>query len=133
MLMLGGGSLGANSLSEDTKVRTNFYLSQGVLKPGEPLNLFEIVDERISGTPDAVTEFNVRKSEITKPLEPIRIATTENRGDYYIEEVDSGRRHYGYDGNNIEIYKSPLRWLFIPALAFLFGASGCFFISFRWR
>jgi len=131
--MLGGGSLGITTLAKDTKLHTRYYVSQGVLKPGEPLDTFEIVYDRFSGSTNLKPAFDTRKAEITERLDPLRITTPENRGDSYIEEVEGGTRYYVYDNRDSKLIRSPLRWFFIPAFAFLFGAVGSFFISFRWR
>ena len=133
MLMLGGGSLALNSLAQDRSIQTYYYKSDGVLFEGEPIDTFDIVYRSFSGTSNLKAEFDARQSEMTKRLDPIRISAADNLGDGYLEILENGRRYYAWDGQDSMKHRSPLHWFFIPALAFLFGAAGCFFISFRWR
>ena len=133
MLMLGGGSLGLSSLAKDTSVTTFYYKSDGVLFEGEPIDTFDIAYRSFSGTTNLKAEFDARKSEITKRLDPVHISSAKYRGSGYLEALENGHRYFDNEGSKTTVQRSPLRWFFIPALAFLFGTVGCFFISFRWR
>ena len=130
MLMLGGGSLGLSSLAQDRDVEIYDYESPGILLESEPIDAFDIVhDSRYS----AEDEEYARRLEMTKRMDPLFVSSTERHGDGYFETLENGRRYFAHRRTDTITHHSPLRWFFIPALAFLFGAVGCFFISFRWR
>lgn len=44
-----------------------------------------------------------------------------------------GQRYFDLYEDEVVTLPNPLRWFLIPALMFLLGSLGCFFISFRWR
>ena len=129
MLMLGGGSLGLTTLGESQTVYAQSYVSWGVLQTNEPVHAFDIVHRKYDTDHPKYEEY----TEMVSRIDPVRRIDVQNYGDFFIETVADGKRVFEtYDSRPIT-YRSPLRWFFIPALTFLFGAVGCFFISFRWR
>ena len=51
----------------------------------------------------------------------------------FLEQVEGGRRFFEPVDSELVTERSPLRWFLAPAVMFLLGALGCFFISFRWK
>ncbi|MEO1304210.1 MAG: helix-turn-helix transcriptional regulator, partial [Pseudomonadota bacterium] len=105
-LILGGACLGAASLAADSERTQYQYRSYGV-----------------SETPES--EPTVREERF--------ILRDDYRDVVYTESVPDGVIQWRFFGARTEMVSSPLRWFMIPAFAFLLGAVGCFFASYRMR
>jgi transcriptional regulator with XRE-family HTH domain len=134
-LMIGGACLGLVVVdSGPASSRQEFhYKSVGELKNDEPLDAFDIVGDTITGSSPLVPELKARQLEMIDRIHE-RIESHERyRGPSYITKTFSGRRVYTlFDSRTYDV-DSPFKWLFAPALMFLAGSFGCFFISFRWK
>lgn len=131
-LMLGGALMGASTLSGTE--RQFHYRSQGVLLAGESLDAFSIINKNISfSNIDERLDFDKLKQEITSRIDQLDNISPINRGNSYIEEVDGGKRLYKLYANPYVGVNTILQWLIVPAMMFLTGSFGCFFISYRWR
>lgn len=132
-LMLGGGLLGLNQLSQDTTLTKFQYRSVGVILEGEGFDVFEIVgDGPFTDHPDAEA-LRQSQQEMIARLDERYQAIEGFRGPVFFETVPNGTRVWRFYGNQAETTKSPLRWLLAPALMMIFGAFGCFFASYRGR
>lgn len=133
LVLLGAANTGLYLLAEETRLDTATYVSHGVLEPGEPVDAYDIVWRRPSGTGNAITEAEDRRALMTDRLEQDFITETgSDERSSFIRETPEGRRHYELIGRDRIIQPSPLRWFLVPALISLFGAFACFAISFRW-
>jgi hypothetical protein len=122
-----------NMASERDRSVERHYRSLGVLAPGEPLEAFDIVDGRLDPRMSDYADREATRQKMIGRIEVADIITKEDRGFSFLERVDGGLRKYNFFNSEEQITRSPLRWFFVPALAFLAGAFGCAFISFRWR
>lgn len=134
LLMLGGASLGTSQMGQSTSAIERTYKSEGLLEVDEPIEAFDIIyrDPRPAHLDDAEA-FNAKQIEMLGRIDEVTLTTSEFKGSGYFEVTDEGRRFFRLRGEITVEQVSPLRWFFVPALAFLFGSLGCFFISFRWR
>lgn len=133
MLTLGGASLGLHTLAQDTEIREYRYISYGVLSLDEPVDAFDAVINRSASSGATPTAASQLRAEMTSRLDIDEVVLNTDRGRWYFESFENGRRRYALADSDTIRTPSPLRWFFVPALAFLFGAVGCFIISFRWR
>jgi hypothetical protein len=105
----------------------------GVIAKGEPLEIFDIVEQRLDERAPNYADLDGRRQHMLARLDQKQITTDEPRTFSFIEEVEGGLRLY----REIEAYEIPvpsrLRWFIVPALMFLAGAIGSGFISFRWK
>ena len=134
LLMLGGACLGfAIAGNGPAKSQQEFrYRSLGVILPGEPLDVFDIVREsslEIDRHPDA----EKLQQEMTERIRETFERSNRYKGAEYAKPTLHGQRRFQlFDDRAYEI-DSPLKWLLAPALMFLAGSLGCFFISYRWK
>ncbi len=132
-LLIAGGSIGAALTASDTSHEEYIYLSRGVIAPGEPFDVFDLVDARLGGTSDMVAGMRAQQIALQDRIdEEVRIQRTL-QGEGYFETVEGGRRYFRALDSQTVIERSPLRWFWVPGLMFLFGALGCFTISWRWK
>ncbi|MHA6289095.1 helix-turn-helix domain-containing protein [Maricaulis sp. CAU 1757] len=132
-LLVGGASAGAALTASDTSHVEYIYLSRGVILPGEPLDVFALVDAGFGGTPDRVAEMRAQQIALQERLdEEVRVQRIM-QGEGFVETVDNGRRYFRALDSQTVVERSPLRWFWIPGLMSLFGALGCFIISLRWK
>ncbi|WKD48563.1 helix-turn-helix domain-containing protein [Microbulbifer spongiae] len=130
-LMFGGALMGASTLSGTE--RQYHYRSQGVLLAGESLDAFSILNMSTSGSKDERRDFDKLKQEMTSRVDQLDNISSINRGRTYLEEVDGGKRLYKLYADPYVGVNTILQWFIIPAMMFLAGSLGCFFISYRWR
>jgi len=132
-LLIGGGSTGAALTASDSSHEEYIYLSRGVIAPGEPFDVFDRVDVPLGGTPERVAEMRAQQIALQDRIDDeVRIQRTL-QGEGYFETVEGGRRYFRALDSETVIERSPLRWFWVPGLMFLFGALGCFTISWRWK
>jgi transcriptional regulator with XRE-family HTH domain len=126
-LVLAGAFLGTALVAHDLSHLEYTYRSDGVLAEDEPLDAFDAVkwpEDPLYEAP------NQRRAEMTARLDPVDVVTDTLKGEYYIESVDGGRRVYEYTGSR-EI-PSPLRWLMVPAVIFIFASAAFFILRVTW-
>ena len=128
-LMLGGALLGLALLSEYTM--EYHYRSQGKILPGETLDVFDIIKQTQLSDEAETQRFDLKKQAMIDRIDQNDIISNTNRGDSFVEKVSDGKRHF------IKYFQDQVRvdskWLLAPALMFLLGSFGCFFISYRWK
>lgn len=136
-LMLGGASLGLYALAEDDEYTVYHYTSPGVLAPGEDLNAYAILQASLRPDigEDRPQEAAMRalQVEMMERAEPQTRVTRDMHANGFLEQVDGGRRFFEAVDSELVIERSPLRWFLAPAVMFLLGAVGCFFLSLRWK
>jgi transcriptional regulator with XRE-family HTH domain len=133
-LMIGGACLGLTQLAVDTTRSERNYKSMGVLRPDEPLDVFDLVDRPLSTDgPDYQTLRETQQNLIDRLDVVTRLSDTE-RGPWFVENVPEGRRVFRFDlmGSREITTPSPLRWFIVPAFGLLIGSLGCAFASMRW-
>jgi transcriptional regulator with XRE-family HTH domain len=141
MMMLGGAFMGLAVIgSGPSEPHQQFhYKSLGVILPGEPLNVFDIIyaSYASSGSIEAVrkreAEIKARKQEMTDRLHEVFETTNQFKGKQYVKKTLRGQRRFEFFADSNNEVESPLKWLLAPALMFLAGSFGCFFISYRWK
>ena len=142
-LILFGLNIGLVQVQPDSGMKQFIYESLGVLHPGEPLELYEIVfeespcavNEKLDST--ACKEFDRRKLEITDRVAAVERKIPIDRGHYFIEDVEGGKRIYSKKALNINFSNSAAS-LFssifsILSIVFLLSTFGCFYIARRWN
>ncbi len=97
--LVAGAQIGPNEESRFV------YRSTGVIQDGEPLGVFDNLDE---ASPEIVS----RIDEATR-------SRTDYQGPHYIEPVEQGRRIWMLAGGETVTVRAWMRWLGIPGLAFL--------------
>ena len=133
-LMLGGGCLGFVVAQSSLDIFEFRYSSMGVIEAGESLNVFEVVDATIDEAAPNYELLRRGQQEMVDRIDQEFRTTTEYLGASFVEDDDNGRRLFElYDQRLAQESASNLRWFFIPALMFLAGSFGCFYISFRWN
>jgi transcriptional regulator with XRE-family HTH domain len=133
LLMAGGGMLGLTLTAEDEERWEYRYRSMGLLGPEENIDAYRWVNVWPQGESDAARIEAELNRTMTARLDPHDMIVDEDRGGGFIVNLDDGRRYYDQVNSELITTPTPLRWLFGPALMLLFGAFGCFFISFRWK
>lgn len=141
LLMLGGAALGfAIAGNGPPKPHQKFhYKSLGVILPGEPLDAFQVIHAShvSNGSLETIArqdaEFNAQKQVMTDRIHEIIETHNSFKGEQYIKKTLNGKRRFVFFDSSFREIDSPLKWLFAPALMFLAGSLGCFFISYRWR
>ena len=136
-LMLGGASLGLHALAEDEEYTVYHYTSPGVLAPGEDLNAYAVLQASLRPDlgEDRPQEAAVRALQVAmmERADPQTRVTRDMHANGFLEQVEGGRRFFEPVDSELVTERSPLRWFLAPAVMFLLGALGCFFISFRWK
>lgn len=142
-LLLAGLNIGIVQVQVDANEEHFVYESLGVLKAGEPLDLYEIVfDESPCAANNGLEiticeDFDRRKLEITDRVAAIEKKVSENRGNYIIEDVEGGKRIYTKKAWNSNFSNSASSLSSIIAsvlgLIFIFSTFGCFYIAHRWN
>jgi transcriptional regulator with XRE-family HTH domain len=132
-LIASAACLGLTQMARDTDKVEWQYRSMGILKPGEPLEAFNVVSEQLDPRLPNYAERDAQRQAMIPRINEARIATFEQRPESFIEPVDGGLRYYSASGMRPIEIRSPLRWFIVPALMFFAGFVGCAFISFRWR
>ncbi len=136
LLMLGGGSFGLTRVSSQTPVQQFHYRSAGILLAGEPLTAFDIINDRLTTVANINPKFKSlleRQQDMIERIDEGSVTSTIYLGDSFVKKLAEGKRYYTLIDNRVVEQVSPLRWLLAPALMFLAGSLGCFFISFRWK
>ena len=136
-VFLGGASLGLFALAEDEDYEVYHYSSPGVLAPGEDLNAYDILQRSLRPDlgDDRPDEAAARALQVAmmERADPQTRVTRDMHATGFLEEADGGRRYFEpVDAERVRV-RSPLRWFLAPAVMFLLGGLGCFFISFRWK
>jgi transcriptional regulator with XRE-family HTH domain len=136
-VFLGGASLGLFSLAEDDEYTVYHYTSPGVIAPGEDMNVYAILDRTLRSDlgEDRPDEAAARALQVTmmERADPQVRVTRDMHANGYLERVEGGQRFFRPVDSELVITPSPLRWFLAPAIMFLLGALGCFFVSFRWK
>ena len=116
-LVLGGACLGTWTLAADQEKDVYKYRSTGFEQSSE------------------VAAENLPQRDDMSALESKnQIRTVDTYLDVvFSETVPEGTRTWRLIGGETRTIKSPLRWFIIPAIAFILGAIGCFFASYRIR
>jgi len=128
-------ALTAMAMADQPKLVTTYvYRSHGELQPGEPLDAFDVFDpaQLDPKLPD-YPELEAKRQKMLARIYLFDKKTSEFRGNAFIEKFDEHVRKYMLVDQTKEMVRSPLWWFYVPALAFLAGALGCAFISFRWK
>ncbi len=120
-LMIGGACLGI-ALVPDASQPAFHYRSDGVLKPGEDLTAFSIINDTSDRSATARQQFVNRIDQQDRVF-------PNHRGDSFVESVDGGKRYFQLISQGQVESKSIRKWFIAPALALLLGAFGCFFIA----
>ncbi|WP_412545387.1 helix-turn-helix domain-containing protein [Maricaulis sp. MIT060901] len=129
-LMLSAASAAIVMTSRDAEYAEYHYRSQGVLELAESLDSFAIVNDSVALEDE--TRRALQSTMVARLDEDYRIVG-DFHGRSYIEDVPGGRRYFELVDDRIVSQPTPMRWFMIPALVFLAGALGSFFISFRWK
>lgn len=119
-----------------TSVQQYYYRSPGVVLPGEQLDAFDIVEQRVrfdANHPEESQALIDRKEAMTDRVDQQDLTTAQFRGNSFVDEVDGGKRLYTFFGDKEMDIPSPFQWFMVPAFMLLFGSAGCFFISYRWK
>lgn len=107
-----------------------YYRSNGVLKPGEPLHAFDIINKR---EPRLHAESKAQQQEMITRMKQDDKITVVYRGKSYVEDMPDGKRFYELYNQSEVSKNSGMNWFLLPAVMFFLGSFGCFFISFRWK
>lgn len=129
-LMLSAASAAIVMTSRDTEYAEYHYRSQGVLERAESLDSFAIVNDSVAYEDEPR---RARQSAMVARLDEDYRIVRDFQGRDFIEDVPGGRRYFELVDDRIVSQPTPMRWFMIPALVFLAGALGSFFISFRWK
>lgn len=133
-LMLGGASLGIVAAQPALDIYEFRYRSMGVVKPGEALNAFDIIDDTLNKASPAYEEKNKLQQAMIARIDEEFRTIMDFRGDSFIENTDQGRRKFDlFDQRLAQESAPPLRWLLAPGLMFFAGSIGCFYIARRWE
>jgi transcriptional regulator with XRE-family HTH domain len=136
LLMIGGACLGLVLLSHQNDIQQFQYRSTGVLRTGESLDAFDVIKRNVREFADINPKFKSlleRQQGMIERIDENDIISIKYRGESFINTVPDGKRFYRLiDSREIE-QVSNLRWFLAPALMFLMGGFGCFFISRKWR
>jgi transcriptional regulator with XRE-family HTH domain len=132
-LVASGACFGVMLMGKDTVRLEVVYRSLGVLATGEPLEAFDIVQDRLNPGEENYAALEARRQQMLKRVDERILKTGDNRGFSIIEKVEGGLRHYRRVNDSPVWLQSPLRWFIVPALMLLAGAIGSAFISFRWK
>ena len=136
-VFLGGASLGLFALAEDESYDVYHYTSPGVLAPGEDLNAYAVLQASLRPDlgEDRPQEAAMRALQVAmmERADPETRVTRDMHANGFLEQVEGGRRFFEPVDSERVTVRSPLRWFLAPAVMFLLGALGCFFISFRWK
>lgn len=133
-ILISGASFGLALIPEQTLTQYH-YRSMGVLMPDENLNAFEFENDPTlqNATEEERREARERVRALTERVDPKDAYSVSFKGQNYVETVPEGRRVF----HLIDTQELPpniaFGWFHIPALMFLFGGLGCFFISLRWK
>lgn len=128
-LVMGGGALGLSRIDLSQDVTRYHYRSEGVLRLDESPEAFHIIRAQLPAeNPRYAAVIAMRER-----IDQLDVTSERYRGNGYFETVEGGRRYYDLQDDEVITTSNPLRWFLVPALMFLLGSLGCFFISFRWR
>ncbi|MFK7768098.1 MAG: helix-turn-helix domain-containing protein [Mariniblastus sp.] len=147
-LMLGGASLGLVVLPDQARQQF-LYRSEGIILPGEALNVFDVIQStrNTSSNLTTKTSFGLEESELTNAklasvvghqemidrIDQIDKTLSTYKGQSFVENGSDGIRLYQMYADPEIRGISPLRWFTVPAFMFLFGSAGCFLVGFRWK
>lgn len=129
LLMLAGGCFGLNRAGVGANSRFT-YQSTGVSRPDESLDVFVGIDDAPDPMASDAGARVARRNALIARIDE-RTITGLYRGPTFIESVPSGKRVWQLvgkadDANRLRDWTLPAAW------AFLLGAIGCFFVSWRW-
>lgn len=131
MMMLGGCFLGIGIIPNHASVEY-LYRSQGVLHPDEPLDQFALVDRHLGNNPEN-QELIAKQKDLLTRLDQMDERSSSDKGAAYVKSTISGRRLFEMVSVKENSRRHANRWFIAPALMFIFGAFGCFYISRRWN
>lgn len=136
-VFLGGASLGLSGLAEDDEDTVYHYVSPGVISPGEDMNVYAILNRSLrpdlgEDRPEEAAARALQVAMMERADPQVRVSQDMHENGY-LERVEGGQRFFRPVDSELVITPSPLRWFLAPAVMFLFGALGCFFVSFRWK
>ncbi len=123
-LALGGASLGAASLAEESEKVLYQYRSTGVAV--EASDGDQALDADLSANPMGSTNERQQGNAEFILLEDYRDVV-------FSEETPGGQQTWRLIGGTTRTVRSPLRWFVIPGAALVFCAIGLFFMSYRNR
>lgn len=121
-VVLGGACLGAAIIPQTSQTQFR-YRSEGVLLPGEPLTAFANIYTDDSSDSGAMLDRVDQDDQLLSVF----------RGHNYIETSSAGRRYYQMYAQPESGGLSAMRYFLIPALMFIMGGLGSFFIGFKWK
>jgi transcriptional regulator with XRE-family HTH domain len=133
MLVFGAGALALAILPTEAPAEY-VYRSQGIVLPGEELSVFDGIDsttpiERKQASPEQLAN---RKSMLAR-IEQDDKTVDQYKGDAFIENVLKGKRYYKLLRKSEGQRDYSNRWFMMPALMFILGSFGCFYIARRWK
>jgi len=130
VLLILGGSLFGATLIPDTFSGEYKYRSQGTLEVGEDLTTFS--DKNIyPGFRSEISD--QQRQRLIQRIDQKDKVFDSDRGSSFLEKDSDGLRYY--ELLHKQVVSSPYcpNWLIIPAIGFILGGLGCFFIGFMWR
>jgi len=128
--VLSGACAAIVMTARDVEYAEYHYQSLGVLATDEPLDAFDIVDERFD--PQEAVERENQRAMITRLNEEYRVLRSF-RGSQFIEPAGQGRRVFQLVNDRQVSEATPLRWFTVPALMLLAAAIGSLVLSMRWN
>lgn len=128
-LMISGACLAITHIYGSAETQF-YYRSQGVLKAGEPLQAFSIIDEIIKVEDQAKAN---KKQQYIDRIDQHDVIADDYKGKSYVENVPQGKRYYELYSQHEVSNNGGMSWLLVPGVMFLFGGIACFFISWRWK
>lgn len=132
MLLLSGALLGLSFLESDRTVLEYNYQSTGIIRAGEPLDVFDALDEDLNQTDEGYAEKVALRDALIARVDEQTRAISDMKGPRFIEQVPEGTRVWRLTGGFETLKPARFGWARVPGLALLFGGLGCFFISWRW-
>lgn len=132
MLVLGGGLLGLSRVEPGGMVKQFTYQSTGVSRPGESLDVFADLNEEPDPAAADYTDRVARRNDLIERIDERTRSIGEIKGPAFIENVAGGKRMWRLVGASEVQQPGSFRWAGAAAWAFILGAVGCFFISWRW-
>jgi transcriptional regulator with XRE-family HTH domain len=128
-----GACLGLFFLARDEVTTLYDYRSMGVLKTGEPLEAFDILNWPLNSNEPNYNELAARRNVMIARIDEVRLTKRQELGQQFIEKMEGNLRLYHKTGERNATVQSPLRWFLVPALALFAAATACGSISLRWK
>ncbi|TNE61463.1 MAG: XRE family transcriptional regulator [Alphaproteobacteria bacterium] len=130
MVMLGGGMLGIAASVQDPGRNLYTYRSEGVIREGEPLHVFDFM---AAGVPMGDDESRSTAETLASRLDYKFIETVTNRGDSFVEREQDGIRVFQLVGREQRPDGMAISLHYGMGVMFLIGGIACFYIARRWR